>query len=542
MADSNRQGFAAEGAKAVYDRLKNDRQPYETRAENCAQYTIPSLFPKDSDNSSTDYTTPWQAVGARGLNNLASKLMLALFPMQSWMKLAVSEFEAKQLADDPEALAKVDEGLSMVERIIMNYIEANSYRVTLFEALKQLIVAGNVLLFLPPPKEGSDDKYNPMKLYRLSSYVVQRDAYGNMLQCVTLDQIAFGALPEDVRSVVESQGGEKKPDDTVDVYTHVYLDDETGQFLKYEEVEGVEIDGSDASYPIGAVPYIPVRMVRLDGESYGRSYTEEYLGDLRSLENLQEAIVKMSMISAKVIGLVNPAGITQPRRLTKAQTGDFVPGKREDIDFLQLEKQADFTVAKAVSDQIEARLSFAFMLNSAVQRTGDRVTAEEIRYVASELEDTLGGVYSILSQELQLALVRVLLVQLQATQQIPELPKEAVEPTISTGLEAIGRGQDLDKLERMLAAWSQLAQLAQDPDINMANVKLRIANALGVDTVGMLLTEQEKMQKMAMEAGNTGLQNAAGAAGAGMGTLATQSPEALSQSAETMGMEPNAPQ
>ncbi|WP_416142518.1 portal protein [Escherichia coli] len=49
------------------------------------------------------------------------------------------------------------------------------------------------------------------------------------------------------------------------------------------------------------------------------------------------------------------------------------------------------------------------MPNSAVQRTGERVTAEEIRYVASELEDTLGGVYSILSQELQLPLVRVLL-------------------------------------------------------------------------------------------------------------------------------------
>ena len=105
-------------------------------------------------------------MGARGLNNLASKLMLALFPMQTWMKLTISEYEAKQLLNDPDGLAKVDEGLSMVERIIMNYIESNSYRVTLFEALKQLVVAGNVLLYLPEP-EGSN--YNPMKLSRLSS-------------------------------------------------------------------------------------------------------------------------------------------------------------------------------------------------------------------------------------------------------------------------------------------------------------------------------------------------------------------------------------
>lgn len=538
MATQSREGFAANGAKTVYDRLSNDRAPYITRAENCAVVTIPSLFPKDSDNSSTDYTTPWQSVGARGLNNLASKLMLALFPMQTWMKLTVSEYEAKQLLEDPEALAKVDEGLSMVERIIMNYIESNSYRVTLFEALKQLVVAGNSLLYLPEPQPGT---YNPMKLYRLGSYVVQRDAYGNVLQIVTRDQIAFGALPEDIRSTVESNGGEKEGDEVIDVYTHIYLDDESGGFLKYEEVDGVELDGTDASYPVGSCPYIPIRMVRIDGESYGRSYCEEYLGDLKSLENIQEAIIKFAMISSKVIGLVNPAGITQPRRLTKANTGDYVPGIRADIDFLQLEKTADFTIAKSIADQIEGRLSFAFMLNSAVQRTGERVTAEEIRYVASELEDTLGGVYSILSQELQLPLVKVLLNQLQATQQIPELPQEAVEPTISTGLEAIGRGQDMNKLEQFIQAITALAPLAQDPDLNMATIKLRIANSIGIDTTGLLLSADEKQQAMTQRGMETATQAAATAGGQGMAAQATASPEAMAAAADTMGMQPGMP-
>lgn len=534
MATQARTGFGEEGAKATYDRLVNDRQSYETRAENCATYTIPSLFPKDSDNASTDYVTPWQAVGARGLNNLASKLMLALFPMQSWMKLTISEFEAKNLIGDDEGLAKVDEGLSMVERIIMNYIESNSYRVTLFECLKQLVVAGNALLYMPEP---DGVKYNPMKLYRLSSYVVQRDAYGNVLQVVTRDKIAFGALPEDVRNSLQA-AGDKTPEEEVDVYTHVYLDDESGEYLKYEEVDDNEIEGSDAQYPLDGCPYVPVRMVRIDGESYGRSYCEEYLGDLRSLENLQEAIVKMSMISAKVLGLVNPAGITQPRRLTQAQTGEFVPGRREDIEFLQLEKAADFSVAKAVSDQIESRLSYAFMLNSAVQRTGERVTAEEIRYVASELEDTLGGVYSILSQELQLPLVRVLLKQLQATQQIPDLPKEAVEPTISTGLEAIGRGQDLDKLERCIAAWSSLQPMKDDPDINLTVIKLRIANAIGIDTSGILLTEEQKQAITAKAATDQAAMAGGAAMGQGMAAQATASPEAMAAAADSVGMKP----
>lgn len=532
MAEA-RKGFGANGAKATYEKLVADRAPYETRAENCAQYTIPALFPKASDNASTDYTTPWQAVGARGLNNLASKLMLALFPLAPWMRLTVSEFQAKQLLADPAGLAKVDEGLSMVERILMAFMESNSYRPTFFEALKQLIVAGNCLLFISEPE---DSKFNPPKLYKLSQYVCQRDPFGNVLQVVTVDKVAYAALPEDVRGTLD---GDREPDEEVEVYTHIYLDDESGDFLSYQEIDGNEVEGTEGQYPATACPWIPVRYVKMDGEHYGRSHCEEYLGDLRSLENLTESMVKFAMISSKVIGLVNPNGITQVRRLVKAQTGDFVPGRKQDIEFLQLEKSADFSVAKNVADAIESRLSYCFMLNSAVQRSGERVTAEEIRYVAGELEDTLGGVYSILSQELQLPIVRVLLVQLQATSMIPDLPKEAVEPTVSTGLEALGRGHDLDKLTRFIEAILPLGQM-QDPDLNTSNLKMRIANALGLDTAGLLLTEQDRAMAQAKSMVAQGGEALASNLGAGAGAQATASPEAMQQAMATAGIEPAA--
>jgi hypothetical protein len=525
-----RKGFGLAGAKATYDKLAAERAPYETRAENCAKYTIPALFPKASDNASTNYTTPWQAVGARGLNNLASKLMLALFPLAPWMRLTISEFQAKQLLNDPQGLAKVDEGLSMVERILMAFMESNSYRPTFFEALKQLIVAGNCLLHISEPEDG---KFNPPKLYKLSQYVCQRDPFGNVLQAVTIDRVAFAALPEDVRNSLD---GDSDPDEEVEVYTHIYLDDESGDFLSYQEIDGKEVDGTDGQYPSTGCPWIPVRYVKMDGEHYGRSHCEEYLGDLRSLENLTESIVKFAMISSKVIGMVNPNGITQVRRLVKAQTGDFVPGRKQDIEFLQLEKSADFSVAKNVADAIEARLSFCFMLNSAVQRTGERVTAEEIRYVAGELEDTLGGVYSILSQELQLPIVRVLLVQLQATSMIPDLPREAIEPTVSTGMEALGRGQDLDKLTRFINAIMPISQM-QDPDINTANLKIRIANALGLDTAGLLLTEQDKAMAQAKAMVAEGGSAAAQGIGAGTAEQATASPEAMQQAMATAGVQ-----
>lgn len=460
--------------------------------------------------------------------------MLALFPLQSWMKLKISEWQAKQLVADPAQLAQVEQGLGMVERILMSYMEANAYRVTLFELIRQLALCGNGCIYMPAPDQSASSTYNPMKLYTLHNFTCQRDAFGNVLQIVTLDKVAFSALPEDVRSKLD---GEHKPDEEIEVYTHVYLDDETGDYLSYQEIEDEEVEGTDGQYPPDACPWVAVRWTKRDGEHYGRSHVEEYLGDLNSLENLHEAMIKFAMISSKVIALVNPNGMTQVRRLVKAQSGDMIPGRKQDIEYLQLEKTADFSVAKTVADNIESRLGFIFMLNSAIQRGGERVTAEEIRFMAQELEDTLGGVYSILSQELQLPMVRILLNQLQATQQIPDMPKEAVEPTVSTGVEALGRGQDLDKLTQFIQFMQGMGAIAQDPDLNVANLKLRAANAIGLDTAGLLLTEADKAKMLGEQMMQQGAGAAAQGVGAGMAQQATASPEAMQQAMDTAGVQ-----
>lgn len=91
------------------------------------------------------------------------------------------------------------------------------------------------------------------------------------------------------------------------------------------------------------------------------------------------------MISAKVLYLVSPASQTNIRALAKASNGAFVRGRQEDVVPMQLNKSLDMQTAMTTAQQLESRLSYCFLLNSAVQRNGERVTAEEIRYVAGEL-------------------------------------------------------------------------------------------------------------------------------------------------------------
>lgn len=472
----------------LYSKLEADRKPFLDRARECAELTIPSLLTKEGHTISSRLPTPWQGVGARGVNNLASKLLLALLPPNSpFFRLSIDDFALEDLTKQEGMRGKVEEGLNRIERSVMNEIESNAIRVGGFEALKQLLVTGNALIYLP--KEGG------VRVFRMDRYVVKRDPMGNVLEIVVKESVSRSALPEDIRNFLfegdedsKSEGEKAGSDhDDVDLYTHVNRDGKTWKV--YQEVKGKQIPGTEGSYPIDKSPWIPVRFTKIDGENYGRGYVEEYLGDLKSLEGLTQSIVEGSAAAAKVLFLVNPNGVTDMADLSEAENGAFREGVATDVSTLQLQKYNDFRVALETVTQINERLSFAFLLNSAVQRSGERVTAEEIRYMANELESALGGIYSILSQEFQLPLVKRLMFQMERQKRLPTLPEGTVQPVIVTGLEALGRGNDLTKLNTFFQAAAAIAQLP--PEINKSDALVRTGSSLGIDMKGLVKSQEE---------------------------------------------------
>ena len=71
----------AHTAKERYSKLTTEREHYLDRAEECSELTIPSLIKPEGFTSSSELYNPFQSVGARGVNNLASKLLLLLLPL-----------------------------------------------------------------------------------------------------------------------------------------------------------------------------------------------------------------------------------------------------------------------------------------------------------------------------------------------------------------------------------------------------------------------------------------------------------------------------
>jgi hypothetical protein len=484
-----------------YDYLATEREVYLKRARDCAALTIPSLFPPERGDDG-DLPQPYHSVGARGTNNLASKLLLAILPPGSaFFRLRMKESVVEELEQaDPEndgLRATLEEALARAEKRVTNAVEAAGARIVLYEALRQLVVAGNVLLNV--------GKQGALRMFRLDSYVVVRDGEGSILEIVVKETLDRQTVPESVKQVMtavapKEHANDPDPND-VDVYTRIRR---VGRrWEEHQEVDGQIVPGSHGKYPLKKLPWLALRFSRMPGEHYGRSHAEELLGDLSALDGLCKALIDFAGVASRIIFLLRDGSVTSIDDINNALSGEVIIGDKDEIGALQLDKYADFRVVADSADKIEGRLSAGFLLNTAVQRQAERVTAEEVRYVANELEQALGGIYSVLAQELQRPLAELLMAQLTRDGLFPRLPEGSVDPEIVTGLEALGRSSDAVRLQGALAVLAaNLGPAAVAQYINPTEVISRVLTSYGVETKGLVRSEAEvqQMQQQAMQA------------------------------------------
>lgn len=479
-------------ASGRYETLKTQRDPYLRRAEINAKLTIPSLFLPEGSSGGRDLYQTFQSVGARGVNHLSAKLLLALFPPnQPFFRLALDEFVLEELQEKSgleyaDAKADFDQALSRVEQAVMARMDQRQARATLSETLKHLVVTGNGLLQVLPDAG--------LRFHPLSNYVLKRDKTGSVLEIVVLEKVSRDSLPEAALELLNDaeQDGRQAEDgeNNIDLYTRIYR--EKRKWRVYQEVNGRVVPGTEGTYPLDKTPWLPLRLIKVDGEDYGRAFIEEYIGDLRTLESLTQSIVEFAAVASKILIFVDEGGVTRRKDVAEAPSGAVVRGRAQDVSAFQLDKFPDFRVTWETARETKNRLEQAFLLFSGVQRDAERVTAAEIRAVIHELEQGLGGIYSVLSQELQAPLVRRIIHQMQRAGDLPQLPDDAVAPQIITGVDALGRASDLQRLDLFVAGVSELfGPQAVAEYINVGSYMKRRGAALGLDLEGMVRSEEE---------------------------------------------------
>ena len=480
-------------AKERYDYLSSDRSQFLNEAEDASKLTLPYLIRghEDTRGGMKQLPTPWQSVGAKGVVALASKLSLSLVPPQtSFFKLQLDE---SQLGEEfpPEVKSELDLSFAKIERTILDAIAASDDRVVIHQALQHLVVGGNALIFMG--KEG-------LKLFPLNRFVIERDGNGHVIEIVTKERINKELIqdqlpPEideyEVESVVD-EGRDISGKNECDVYTHVKRDN--NRFIWYQEVYGYELKGSRSKAPAESTPWLPLRFNTVDGEAYGRGRVGQFIGDLKSLEALSQALVEGSAAASKVVFVVSPSSTTKPQTLANAGNGAIVQGRPDDIGVVQVGKTADFRTAYELMGQLEKRLSEAFLILNV--RQSERTTAQEVQMTQMELEQQLGGLFGLLTVEFLVPYLNRKLSVFQKTGEIPRIPKGMVKPIIVAGINALGRGQDVQALGSFLQTIAQtMGPEAIQQYINPDEVIKRLAAAQGIDVLNLVKSMQEVQQQ-----------------------------------------------
>lgn len=426
----------------------------------------------------------YQSLGAQLVTNLLNKIMMALFdPAKPFFKMQLTDEQLADLvANSALSESQVEAAMARVERQAMQKLPKMKARTALTTIIKHLIITGNCLMWLP---EGE----KCMRAYSIRDYLIRRDLEGNMIKLIIQESKTVDALPDDLISLAREHGYEYE--DEVCLYTGIVR--VGNRYIVWQELEAIAYAQKRVGwYSADKLPWIPLTWDLVQGKDMGTGHVESNAGDFHSYSTLAEASLDYTTIVTDVKTLVNPAGMTDVRKLNKAKSGDAVSGREEDIHVHTADVSGNIQFLESQQVRVERRLGAAFLMNSAVTRDAERVTAEEIRRQAFELESSLGGVYSRLAEELQIPLAKFLLRNMHSL-------FEDVEPVIVTGLESLSRNSDLDNFKNFLGDLAAVSELDDSVKVRleMNNVIAKLGAGHGVDYEDTLKDEEQVKKELA---------------------------------------------
>jgi hypothetical protein len=429
-----------------------------------------------------DLSHDWQSVGAQAVNHVVNKLVLSLFaPSRPFFRLeADAAWKRTAIAQGIQEL-QIDEALSKAEQDAVKELDRRgTIRPKLYQALSNLVVLGNALVYLPE-KKGED-----MRLFGIKNFVVRRTGSGKVKTIIIQERLKFDELEPDVQEFCTLQGGKHTPTTAVEFYRWIERDAK-GAYTMSQWVDAYRLPTNyDGKWPENKLPYRALTWQLADEADYGTGLVEDYAGAFAALSSLSKAQVEGALLSSEFRWLVNPGGVTKVEDLEESANGAALPGLKDDIALVSNSKPGDLKIVMEIAEGYVRRIGQGFLMNSAVTRDAERVTAEEIRRQAQELETSFGGTYSRIAVDFQGPIADWLLSAI-------EMPLEdtQIQRSIVTGLDALSRSGDLDSLRQAL---NDIGTIATLPPQLLATLRLDVISSTIFAGHGLSATKFNKTQ------------------------------------------------
>jgi hypothetical protein len=473
-------------ARELWNQLEPLKAEAVRRGELAASLTLPSLFMREGQNSDRNSVGRlWQSIGALLVNNLVTRLMMTLFaPSRPFVRLDPSDkvkagAEASGVTD-----SVIRQALSLAERKTTRSLDKHALRPKLHLLLKHLVVVGNVMAIF-------DQKNKLIRSLSLRYFCVKRDVAGKVLSAVIRERVCQDELP----LVMQGTSNERE----VDYFILIHRKASTEKFEVTHWVNETMIPDLTKRWTEEACPYRVLAWDVSDEANYGTSLVSDFEGDFLAAEDCSTALIVAAVLASEFRWILDPASGMDVDEFEATPNGGVMPGRPEHVQLINAARE----VAGAISSQREVltdvtnRLGRAFVMTSAVMRDAERVTAEEVRAVATELETGLGGGYSRLAVDLQLPLAKFLMALEDVDPTGYGEGEDKIEITVVTGLDALSRSGDLENLK----AWvGDIMQLSSAPTEITDPLKLRelyndLASPRGVDASKYLESEEDLQAK-----------------------------------------------
>jgi hypothetical protein len=430
--------------------LYRDSQVIE-KSKLYAHWTVPALMvdvETSHNGKQQGLERDYQEVGALLVNNLSTKLSGLLFPAsRPFFKIDASADLLQKANEKGMTPSEVASGLARLEMDSCKRLFINASYAQVVQAVKHLIVTGNVLLY----RDAKDCK---TVAYGLQSYALQRSSTGRMLDCVLREGVAFITLPEAIRTALRTKHAAKYSADridkgncTVELYTRIeYVPAAKGKsehYLVTQEADDVPV-GDAGTFPPHLCPWQAPTWTHVAGENYGRGLVEEYAGGFAKLSDVSHAQALYIIEALRVINLVAPGSGTDIDALSNAETGEYVTGTPDSVNAHETGASQKLEEARQIISELFGNLAKAFMYKGST-RDAERVTATELRMDAQEAEATLGGVYSSLAESMQVPFAHLLITEV-SPESLPEIIGGGIKLNVVAGIPALGRANDIQNL------------------------------------------------------------------------------------------------
>jgi len=362
------QELLEESALARFTELDGDRGTVLDTARLCSALTLPYLLPPDSHKENDSLDNPYQNIGARLVNNLASKITFTLIPPNNpFFRLypSAGTVATRGLDESTEELDKANQIAVAIENEAQKRIAKESIGVPAIEMMKSLIVTGNTL-GVKIKVETPLDK--GLKTYRLDNYVAERDYRGNLLDVVTRETVSPNTLDDDLIALLEESG--KLPDEVI-LYTRCVL--KKGKWYEYQYLNDKAVEDSMATYTDEDMPYMALRWTAINGHNYGVGLVEQHKSDLITLEGAYQLLLESASVSARTLFGLRAGALTDLHDLQEADNGSFIFGDlEEDVSVLRVEKHNDIAIVENIIQMLTKRLEQVFLASSSAVRDSER--------------------------------------------------------------------------------------------------------------------------------------------------------------------------